>query len=141
VTFRTRALERATHDLDVYLQEVLRDVQVTQAEIHVLGYLADSGPATVGEIHGSFGHRRSTLSSVLNRLEHRALIARSINPDDRRSIVVTLTATGATTATRVREVIRELEGQVAATATPAEQAGFSAVLAALGDATRRSGAA
>lgn len=138
MTFRTRALERATHDLGLYLQGALGDLRISQAEIHVLGYLAEAGAATVGDIHASFGHRRSTLSSVLNRLERRELIARSINPEDRRSIVVTLTAAGATTAARVRATVLELQDRVATATTPAEQAGFDAVLSALGAATRRS---
>ncbi len=43
---------------------------LSQAEIHVLGYLAEAGPVDRRTTStASFGHRRSTLSSVLNRLE------------------------------------------------------------------------
>jgi DNA-binding MarR family transcriptional regulator len=136
VAFRTRALERATHDVGGHLQEALHELRVTQADIHVLGYLAEAGPSNVAEIHASFGHRRSTLSSVLNRLESRGWILRSIDPEDRRSIVVTTTAAGAIAASRVREAVEDLERRVADTATPIEQEGFSAVLAAVGRETR-----
>jgi len=136
VAFRTRDLERATHDVGVHLQVALADLRLAQAEIHVLGHLADEGPSTIGEIHRSFGHRRSTLSSVLNRLETRGLIARSINPADRRSIVVTTTPAGTSAASRVQAVVDDLCRRVASETTTLEQEGFSAVLAAVGRQTR-----
>lgn len=136
MTFRTRELERATHDIGVYLQTALRDLRVTQAEIHVLGYLAGSGSATVGDIHVSFGHHRSTLSSVLNGLERRNLIVRSINPDDRRSVVVTLTLAGASSAERVQLAVAELERRVVGATGMVEREGYRAVLAAVEAATR-----
>jgi len=139
VPFRTRTLERATHEVGVYLQDRLRELRLSQAEIHVLGYLAEAGPSTVNEIHASFGHRRSTLSSVLNRLDARGLVERSVNPSDRRSVVVTPTAQGAVAAAEVRSVIAELEQRVADGATAAEHRGYDAVLTAVGAATRTPG--
>ncbi|MFI5041937.1 MAG: MarR family winged helix-turn-helix transcriptional regulator [Acidimicrobiales bacterium] len=135
MVFRTRGLERATHQVGVYLQEALRDLALTQAEVHVLAHLATEGPATVGELHAGFGHRRSTLTSVLDRLETRGLASRSVNPADGRSIVVTLTASGATVADRARVVIEDLERRVAEATSPAEQSGFLAVLDAIEHAT------
>lgn len=136
MTFRTRALERASHDVGVHLQQVLRDLGLSQAEIHVLGYLAESGPSTISDIHASFGHRRSTLSSVLDRLERRGHISRSINPQDRRSIVVSTTAEGTIAALRVRDAVDDLERRVARETSAAEQTGFGAVVAAVLRATR-----
>ena len=137
VTFRTRALERATHDVGVHLQQALGDFGLSQAEIHVLGHLGEAGPSTVSDIHASFGHRRSTLSSVLNRLESRGLVSRSINPADRRSVVVSTTAGGAIAASRVRAAVEDLERRVADGTTRADQEGYSAVIAAVDRATRR----
>jgi DNA-binding MarR family transcriptional regulator len=137
VPFRTRALERATHEIGGHLQTVLGDLRVSQAEIHVLGFLGEAGASTVGDIHESFGHRRSTLSSVLNRLEARGFITRAINPRDRRSVVVTATADGAVAAARAREAVEELQQRVAEATSEADQRGFSAVLAAIDAALRR----
>ena len=136
MTFRTRSLERATHDVGVHLQQKLGDLGLSQAEVHVLGYLAEAGPSTVNAIHGSFGHRRSTLSSVLNRLENRGLVVRSINAADRRSVVVETTDTGAIAALRVRDAVEDLERRIAGATTSVEQGGFGAVLAAVGLATQ-----
>jgi DNA-binding MarR family transcriptional regulator len=135
LVFRTRGLERASHQVGLYLQEALRDLALTQAEIHILAHLATEGPSTVGELHASFGHRRSTLTSVLDRLEARGLVTRSTNPADRRSVVVTPTGTGSIVAERVRTVVEDLERRVTEGTSPAEQGGFFAVLDAIDHAT------
>jgi DNA-binding MarR family transcriptional regulator len=99
-------IQRATHLIGLHLERA--ELGVTQAEAHLLAHL-DGGPATVGELHRAFGHKRSTLTSVLDRLEERGYVTRTVNPDDRRSFVVTLTREGARTARRVTQVLDRLE--------------------------------
>jgi DNA-binding MarR family transcriptional regulator len=81
---------------------------VTQAEAHVLAHVS-AGPATVGELHSAFGHKRSTLTSVLDRLEERGYVERTVNPDDRRSFIVTTTREGVRVAKRVARTFDVLE--------------------------------
>jgi DNA-binding MarR family transcriptional regulator len=99
-------IQRATHLIGLHLERA--GLGVTQAEAHLLARLAD-GPATVGELHREFGHKRSTLTSVLDRLEERGYVERTVNPDDRRSFVVTTTREGGRVARRVRRAFDELE--------------------------------
>ena len=109
-------IHRATHRIGMWLEKN-ESLGVTQAEAHLLAHLAASGPSTVGDLHRSLGHRRSTLTSVLDRLEARALIVRDVAPGDRRSFVVALTSKGSTLAEKTlralaameRVVLRELE--------------------------------
>jgi DNA-binding MarR family transcriptional regulator len=56
--------------------------------------LADSGPAKVAELHRGLAHKRSTLTSLLDRLARRNLITREVGEKDRRTFIVTLTAKG-----------------------------------------------
>jgi len=72
-------LERAVHALGLRLSSP----GLTQAEAHVLARLAD-GAASLGELHRSFGHKRSTLTAVVDRLETKGLVTRGATPDDRR---------------------------------------------------------
>ncbi len=64
-----------------------------------------------------------------------ALAARSVNPADRRSVVVTPTATGAIVADRVRGIVEDLERRVVEVTSPADQGGFLALLNAIEHAT------
>lgn len=104
-------LHKATHEVGQYLARHDFGESVSQAEAHVLAQLT-FGPASVAELHASFGHKRSTLSSVLNRLEDRDLIERQIHPEDRRSFMIELTGAGTDVAKRVRKALERLERRV-----------------------------
>ena len=119
-------LERAVHALGLRLSSP----GLTQAEAHVLARLAD-GPASLGELHRSFGHKRSTLTAVVDRLEAKGLVARGANPDDRRSVVVSPTDSGRPVAKRARRAVREVERAVAAACSQRDLTGFARVVAAL----------
>jgi DNA-binding MarR family transcriptional regulator len=82
-------LHRASHAIAV-LMAGSPELALNQAEAHVLASLWPTGSSTINELHVTFGHRRSTLTSVLDRLERRGLIKRSVSELDRRSVRVTL---------------------------------------------------
>jgi DNA-binding MarR family transcriptional regulator len=102
------AIERATHAVSLFLG-TRPDLNVSQAEAHVLAFLHIHGPSRINEIHDAFGHRRSTLTSVLDRLEKRRLLKRSVDPSNRRSVVVSLSGSGTNLARRVYETLESLE--------------------------------
>jgi DNA-binding MarR family transcriptional regulator len=87
----------------------LDDPLVNQAEAHVLAHLASAGESTIGDVHRAFGHRRSTLTSILDRLEKRNLIARTSDARDRRTFVVSLTRAGRAAAKRVVDHLAAFE--------------------------------
>lgn len=101
-------IERATHAVALHLAEH-GHLDVTQAEAHVLSYLHARESARISEIHAAFGHRRSTLTSVLDRLETRELLTRETDPGNRRSVVVTLTRSGAALGAKIVAALGELE--------------------------------
>lgn len=96
-------IHRATHRIGIYLDSL----GITQGEGHILSQLAASGDATIAELHRALAHRRSTLTSILDRLAERQFITRESDPNDRRSFIVRLSAKGKAVATRVH---RELAG-------------------------------
>jgi len=102
------AIERATHAVSLFLG-TRPDFNVSQAEAHVLTFLHIHGPSRINEIHDAFGHRRSTLTSVLDRLEKRRLLKRSIDPSNRRSVVVSLSGNGVKLAQSVYRTLESLE--------------------------------
>ena len=86
-------IERAAHAVGLYLAN-RSGFELTQAEAHVLAFLHPRCEARINEIHEAFGHRRSTLTSVVDRLEKRKLLERASDPADRRVVVVALTPAG-----------------------------------------------
>lgn len=101
-------IHRATHRIGLWLESRSR-AGITQAESHILAHMAAAGPSTVAELHAALAHRRSTLTSVLDRLEERRFVRRTVAPEDRRSVLVELTASGETNASRTHAVLAALE--------------------------------
>lgn len=128
-------VHRATHRIGLLLQAT--GLGVTQGEAHVLAHLAESGACTIAALHVAFAHRRSTLTSILDRLESRGLLRRELSAQDRRSFVVRPTARGRALAGKVHEALRALEIQAARRVSAAQMAGFDAVVAALEAAARK----
>jgi DNA-binding MarR family transcriptional regulator len=96
-------VHRATHRIGIYLDSL----GISQGEGHILSQLAASGDSTIAELYRALAHRRSTLTSILDRLAERQLITRESDPNDRRSFVVRLTKKGRAMAARV---LRGLSG-------------------------------
>lgn len=130
------ALHRATHAIALLLDRA-PELGVTQAEAHVLSHLADQGVATVADIHRAFGHKRSTLTSILDRLEARELITREVSAEDRRSFVVALTRHGRVLAAKVSGHLEALEADVRRHVGKADADAFERVARAIAEMTER----
>jgi DNA-binding MarR family transcriptional regulator len=120
-------IHRATHRIGMHIAG-LDDPSVNQAEAHVLAHLASAGESTIGQVHRAFGHKRSTLTSILDRLEERRLIARTSDERDRRTFVVSLTKSGRAAARRVTQHLEAFERRALHTAPPADVRAFLRVL-------------
>lgn len=120
-------LQRATHAAGVSLETRLSDLGVSQGEAHVLALLVDGREHAVGELQRGLGHRPSTLSGILDRLEARALIRRALNGADRRSFLISLTSRGRVAARTVVAALRDVERDALASVSARDRAGFVAV--------------
>jgi DNA-binding MarR family transcriptional regulator len=130
------SVHRATHRIGLYLAS-LDEGGLSQGEAHILAQLAASGPAAIKELHRGLAHKRSTLTSILDRLVERGLITRDVGAADRRTFVITPTAKGRRAADRVHQHLVELERAVARRVTAAEVKAFRLVIAALEDEAHR----
>jgi DNA-binding MarR family transcriptional regulator len=119
------SIHRMTHQLAIALER--GELGVDQPEAHVLSHLAEHGEATVTEIHRTFGHKRSTLTSVLDRLEAKQLIERVVNAADRRSFIIKLTPNGRIVARRVQSWMRKLESDIERNLTEEQMESLDAV--------------
>ena len=68
-------LHRAVHAIGLFLDTSL-DGEISQAEALVIIHLSAQSSPTINELHHAFLHRRSTLTSVLDRMEGKGLIKR-----------------------------------------------------------------
>jgi len=130
------ALHRATHATLHALTTTLADLDLPAADINALANLVEGTGQTVGALATATATRPSTLTSLLDRLTRRGYIVRESDPADRRSFVVRLTPDGQAAAQRAAAAIADLERQALAATTPAQRAGFQAVIDALTEVSR-----
>jgi DNA-binding MarR family transcriptional regulator len=125
-------IHRATHRIGLYLAD-LRDDGLSQGEAHILALLATSAPATIAELHRGLAHKRSTLTSILDRLADHGFITREVGAQDRRTFVITPTAKGVRMAKRVHRHLADLEEAVGRRVTADDVKGFMKVVSAVED--------
>lgn len=139
-------LHRAAHRIGLYLAAVpvsrsagesSSRQPLSQGEAHVLAQLAAASPASIAELHRGLAHKRSTLTSILDRLTARGLITREVGATDRRTFIVATTARGKEVARRVQRHLSELETSVEATLSDADVRGFLKVVAAVEEEAHR----
>lgn len=100
-------VHRATHRIGIFLD----GLGISQGEGHILSHLAASGDATIAELHCALAHRRSTLTSILDRLADRGWITRETDPNDRRSFIIRLSRNGKLAAEKIYRELSRIEGQ------------------------------
>ena len=123
-------IHRATHRIGLYLS-ASGDGSLSQGEAHILALLASAAPATIADLHRGLAHKRSTLTSILDRLADRGLITRTVGTEDRRTFLIAPTATGRTVAARVKRNLVDLEQAVARRVSAADVSAFLKVVSAI----------
>lgn len=73
---------------------LLRPTGLTQAQFDVIATLGNTEGFAMRELSAKTLIAKGTLTGVIDRLEQKGLVARTTNPEDRRSFVVALTAEG-----------------------------------------------
>jgi DNA-binding MarR family transcriptional regulator len=115
-----RKTSRALWDLvlgwERYREAAADELGIGPTEVAALGLLYHSGPHTPSDIGQRLNLTSGSVTALLDRLEGAAFVSRTPNPDDRRSLLVTLTPAGQHAMQwfweRIEEVIAEALGGV-----------------------------
>ena len=103
---------------------------LSPGQMHVLMLLNEAGPLTVGQLAEMLRVSMPSVSSVLDRLEEHALVARQRDAEDRRMVHIVLTARGAEDAAEAAGFRRAAAQQVLARFEDDELEALLKVLAA-----------
>ena len=128
-------IHKAVRQITLFLEPKCAALGVSPAEGHLLSYLRSYAPCPITEIVRVFGIRPSTMTSILERLDHRGLVTRAPDPDDRRSVRVSLTREGRTVADHIDRLLRDLERRIGEGVGKRDLAGFETVMGAVESAT------
>lgn len=88
------ALRRLIRATDLDSKRLARKTHLSTSQLLVLGLLAESPAQTVGSIGDKVGLAQATVTSMVDRLEERGLVARKRSDADRRQVNVILTDAG-----------------------------------------------
>lgn len=86
--------QRAARSLARRFDEALRPVGLTNGQFSVLNALNRPEPPPVGSVARLLAMDRTTLTAALKPLERRRLVTSAVDPADRRSRLLRLTAAG-----------------------------------------------
>jgi DNA-binding MarR family transcriptional regulator len=95
---------------------------VTPGQFGVLTLIAANRGLNQSELGGAMGVDRSTVVTVIDKLESRRLVERRPAPKDRRSYALVLTPEGEALLARVRPLIQAHERRIGGALSAAEQA-------------------
>ena len=111
----------------IFLQEA-EATGVTPVQYAVLQTVANQPGIDQRSLAGAVGLDTSTIASVIDRLEARGLLARSLSPDDRRVRLLALTAEGEAVLAQVLPAMRRTQDRILAPLTKSERAIFMRML-------------
>src|SRR5262245_26377646 len=120
----------AYHALRTRIQQGLPDLRLEASEACVLVYLLTNPGASPAELRRVLGFHRSTLASLLTRLERRGYIRRDALPFDHRRLVTELTPRGRGLAALASDVLSDIEEELEGWVSPHDRRGADVVFAA-----------
>ena len=129
-------IHKASRQIGLYFESAMGESGVAPFEGHLLTYLRAYAPCALSEIHRVFGTKRSTLTSVFDRLEERGLLVRETLAQDRRSFLVRLTRKGTAAANRVQLCVEALESSISKGISKNDLEGFRRVMSSIETATQ-----
>ncbi len=108
-------------------QKVAR-FNVTAVQAMVLNFLFDEDKVPSHHLGERTKLDSATLTGILDRLETMELVERRPHPEDRRAILVCLTAKGKKLAAELRKTMEQANREFLQTLTPEEEATFKGLL-------------
>jgi DNA-binding MarR family transcriptional regulator len=107
-------IHQANRQASLHIDAILSDLRVSASEGQLLAFVGARDGAPVTAVVRLLGVPKSTITSLLQRLERGGLIRRAPNPDDARSQLLFVTKKGAHLGMAARERVKELEDRLRA---------------------------
>lgn len=110
-------IHQANRQAGLHIDQLLADLGVTSHEGQLLAFVAARDGVNVNALVRLLGVPKSTMTSMLKRLEGQRLLRRNTNPDDKRSTLLYTTVKGRRIAARARELVAGFDQRLQARLT------------------------
>jgi DNA-binding MarR family transcriptional regulator len=81
-----------------------REIRLGPSDLNALGHLYTDGPLTPRELSHRMEMTSGTITALLDRVEKVGYLTRTVNPHDRRSLHISLTAAGQHALQRIHDI-------------------------------------
>jgi DNA-binding MarR family transcriptional regulator len=88
------ALRRIMRNMDIASRQLISERGLTTPQLICLQNLQEQGPLTTGMLAEAVALSPATVTGILDRMERRGLITRERRPEDKRRVLVAVTAAG-----------------------------------------------
>lgn len=88
------ALRRVIRATDLHSKHLAKTTGLTAPQMLLLQTLRDQGDKTIGELAKSMSLSQATVTTIIDRLEKRSLVARERSSQDKRKVFAQLTEAG-----------------------------------------------
>lgn len=108
-------LIRRMHQISVsvFAERMTREgIDLTPVQFAALSTIAAQPGVDQATLAGAIAYDRATLGGVVDRLQHKGLIARVVKTADRRARALTLTAEGEALLTMARPIVTALQDDI-----------------------------
>lgn len=109
-----------------------REPSLSVPQFRLLGFLSRHPGSSLSEVADHLGVTRATASSMTDRLVQRGLVDRAEDPEERRHVMLKLTATGQEQLEQMRQITRLKIAELLGGLTPEELSSLSIGLKILG---------
>ncbi len=101
--------------------------ELTSVQFAALDAVAGQPGIDQASLAATISFDRATIGGVVDRLEQKGLIERTVSPDDRRARLLHLTAAGRRQLAALRPVVEALQAEILAPLSAKERAAFLAL--------------
>jgi DNA-binding MarR family transcriptional regulator len=121
-------IHQANRQARLFIDELFGDLAITADEGQLLAFIASREGVPVTAVVRLLGVAKSTMTSVLKRLEDANLVERDANPRDGRSDLLFVTRKGRTVARKAREKVLEFEQRLQSQITASDLRALDRIL-------------
>ena len=101
------SLRQIIRAIDLHSKRLERESGLTGPQLLVMQLIGDSGQITASVIARNISLSQATVTSILDRLERKGLLVRERSSDDKRKVMVSLTAAGAKALKKAPALLQE----------------------------------
>jgi DNA-binding MarR family transcriptional regulator len=120
-----QSLRRIIRSVDIHSRKLNTQYDITAPQLITLLAIYDYGPLTIASISKEVHLSPSTLVGIIDRLESKALVARTRSQQDRRQVLISITPEGEDFVQKAPSPLQETLAEALNQLNPLEQATIS----------------